>query len=483
MSEIPQQKFRFTDVWNGECFANMHADRFRYLVDREVWLIWDGRRWRDATEGELIDAAKEVAKMVFALATSGEDKGAYAWATYAASRKGIGAMLYFGASEKVFAMRRSQFDTHPHLLNCSNGTLDLLTGQLRPHTPDDFLTTLTEIEFDPDAKCERWDRFLREVFVRRDERGKLGPDEELVSFVQRAVGYSLTGLTREHAFFILHGVGRNGKSVFIRRLHALLGDCARATRFETFTRISSTSINTPSIAALAGARLVSSTESDEGLVLSEGLIKQLTGSDVVEAMHKFERPFNFVPSFKIWLATNHRPGIRGTDAAIWARPRLIPFLQTFDAVEIDGEVRDMRDLKLDDKLDEEMAGVLAWAVRGAMQWYRSGLGMAPAVREATDAYRAEQDVIGAFLEECAVIDPVSSISASDLQELYLTWCKKNGTVYPLSPATLRGKIDGRGGVSYRKTKSGRFYIGMRSKTLTELAKERTEAAKPQLYTV
>lgn len=460
MSDTPM----YTDIWAGEEFSKMHGDLFRYLVDRKVWLTWDGQRWRDADDGDLVRAAKDTAKEIFQLALDEDEDGlrkrALTFANHATGRAGISAMIYFASASPIFAMRRAQFDTHPHFLNVANGTLDLRDGTLRPQTREDYLTTLTPIVYTPDASCPRWNRFLREIFVKKDENDRNVVDEDLIKFVHRAVGYSLTGYTREHAFFILHGVGRNGKGRFIRMLSRLLGDAARTTHFKTFLTLSSSSINSPAVASLAGARLVTAGEPDEGAELSESLIKSLTGEDEIEAMAKYEAPFRYTPAYKLFFHCNHKPAIRGTDEGIWSRPRMIPFNVRFDNV--DG--KDMRDLKLDEKLDAEIAGILVWAVRGAMLWFAEGLGRAESVSTATEDYRREQDVIGAFLDECMMLDLNASTPASRVHDIYTSWCLRNGTRYPLSPEKLRTRLDGRDGIKWRRTKSARLFDGIRERT-------------------
>jgi putative DNA primase/helicase len=460
-----------TDIWNGEKFAAMYGDRFRYLTDREAWLMWDGARWRDAVEGDLVRAAEEVVKVIFALGMTlpaGDERTAMInWARKSAERRGITSMIFFGSSSSALSARSDQFDRHANLVNVANGTLDLRTAVLRPHAREDYLTTMTPIRYDQSATAPRWGQFLREIFVKKDDSGNNIVDEELIAFVQRAVGYTLTGHTREHAFFVLHGVGRNGKGRFIRMANTLLGDAAKTTHFKTFTALSSTSMNSPAVASLAGARLVTAGEPDEGVELSESLIKSLTGEDEIEAMAKYEAPFRYTPRFKIWFHCNHKPQIRGTDEGIWSRPRMIPFNVRFD--DIDGKGTDARDMNLDDKLDAEVEGIFAWAVRGAMEWFDKGLGSAPSVKNATDDYRLEQDTIGAFIEECFVFNPEQSVAASVLQQTYISWCKENGTLHPLSPNSLKGKIDGRSGIRYKRTGDGRKFLGIRAKNYGDKA--------------
>ena len=449
-------KYSHNDVGNGERFAEQHHEKFKYANDRKVWLMWDDKRWRDATETEITHAAKRTAKKLLAEALKSDNKEDYSHALNSLSRKSLSNMIACASSEKVFGSNMKKFDRNPDLLTVDNGTVDLSTGRLYPHAREDMLTTLTQIKYDPQATCPRWEQFLYEIF---------NGDLELISFVQRAVGYSMTGHTREHAFFILFGGGRNGKGRFIKQLMALLGDAARTTRFQTFTiSREAEGGNTPALAALAGGRLVSAGEPDEGVRLSESVIKMLTGEDEITVCRKHEHPFSYIPLYKIWLHTNHKPAIRGTDEGIWSRPRLIPFNVTFKtekeaaaAKVSEGGIRKDPDRKLDAKLNAERSGILAWAVRGAMEWYMHGLGSSVTVERATESYRAESDKLGPFLEECVRSDPGKFTTNDKICEAYSSWCRRNLVDYEMSGQTLSKQLVSRGYVKGKNEKDVRGF--------------------------
>ena len=275
-----------------------------------------------------------------------------------------------------------------------------------------MITKATRVLWNPAASCADWMGFLEGVFP---------GNPEMIEFLQRAIGYSLTGITREEVFFILHGAGRNGKGTFLRVLSEVLGDYAGNTDISTLIADRDTS-RAPrnDVASMAGKRFITAQESREGARLDEALIKSLTGGDLITARFLHKEFFTFKPTWKIWLATNHRPDIRGTDTGIWSRPRLIPFDVSFEG-------REDRGLK--DRLlrPESLAGILQWAVRGAVEYLKDGeLKYPKAVTEATASYRAESDIIQKFIDErCVVGDQAYSLARPIYQE-FSKWAAQSG---------------------------------------------------------
>jgi len=395
-----------TDTANGERLADRYGGRLRY-VKAWGWLVWDGRRWSHDDTGELDRMAKETAKSIYAEAAIAPDEKAAdktaGWARASLQRPRLDAMKSMAQSESIIVARPTDFDGHPLLLNVANGTIDLTTGKLCDHDRDEHLTKIAPVSYDPDAKCELWLDFLYRIF---DNNGPL------LTFVQRAIGYSLTGDTSEQCLFVLHGSGANGKSTLIETLRALVGEYGQQAEFKTFMEHGSDGPRND-IARMAGARLVAAVESGEGRRLDEPVIKQLTGGDMVAARLLFHEPFEFRPEFKLWLATNHRPTIKGTDDAIWRRIRLIPFKVTIPPAE--------QDHRMAEKLSAELPGILAWAVRGCLTWQAEGLGAPDIVTQATTGYRAEQDDLAAFLAECCALNPRATAKAADLHATYKAW--------------------------------------------------------------
>jgi putative DNA primase/helicase len=239
---------------------------------------------------------------------------------------------------------------------------------------------------------------------------------DLIQFIQAAAGWALTGDISEQTMFILYGSGANGKSTFLNTIMYVLGDYATATPTETFMK-KSTDPSTNDIARLRGTRFVSTTEADQGHRLSESLIKKITGNDQMTVRFLYGEYFNFTPTFKIFMATNHKPIIKGTDHGIWRRIKLIPF-----TVRIEDEQQDKH---LEQKLKEEASGILNWLLEGAVRWKEEGLQAPTEVRSATDEYRGEMDVIGKFLEECCIQESDLKIKISELFKTYSAWCTDN----------------------------------------------------------
>ncbi|MFN3763256.1 MAG: phage/plasmid primase, P4 family, partial [Anaerolineae bacterium] len=310
------------------------------------------------------------------------------------------------------------------------GTIDLRSGELRPHNPDDLITKIAPVDYIPDAQAPTWEAFLHRI---------MDGNERLIAFLQRAVGYSLTGDTSERVLFILYGTGANGKTTFLETLRALLGDYGIQAPADTLL-VGRENAVPNDIARLRGARFIAVSEISEGRRLAEVLVKSLTGRDTITARFLYSEFFEFRPEGKIWLATNHKPIIRGTDKAIWDRIRLIPFTVTIPEAE--------QDKHLVEKLKRELPGILAWAVRGCLEWQTSGLGVPEEVRSATEAYRAEMDVIGAFIADRCILSAGARVKAGDLYEAYRKWCEENKEE-PLNKIAFGLRLAERGLVSER----------------------------------
>lgn len=398
---------RLTDVGNAERFASRHGDAVRYVYVYGEWIEYDGRRWARDVSGSIERRAKEIPRAMFeeALTLSEKERAELVKHAVATERRhALDNMVALARSE--LAIDPADFDTDMMVFNVINGTIDLRTGKLRQHNRADFLTKLAPVIYDPEARCDRWESFIDRI---------TGGSKPLAAFLQRALGYSLTGLTQEQCLFLLFGLGANGKTTFVEVIRRMIGgDYTRQADFAAFMDRKGGGPR-PEIARLAGARIVTAGEAGEGHRLNEPVIKAMTGSDTVTARYLYQRDFEFTPQFKLWLATNHKPVIRGTDHGIWRRIRLIPF-----TVQIP---KDEQDPKLLDALTAELPGILAWAVAGCILWQKHGLGAPPEVEAATTAYRCEMDTLGAFLDECCEIAPDHSEPARSLYARYVAWCE------------------------------------------------------------
>lgn len=401
-----------TDMGNAGRFIAQHGHQLRYMPKWGTWLVWDGTRWTRDDTYVVFRLARATIRSMYQDASMIDDKServnAARWAIASESKGRIEAMIALATSEQHIAVSPDDLDADPFVLNCRNGTLDLRSGQLRPHDPADLLTKRLNIDYDPAAPCPTWQRFLQRV---------LNADPELIRYVQRCVGYTLTGATTEQCLFFAYGTGRNGKSTFFEVLKHMLGEYAQKAPTEIIMLKANMGISND-VARLAGARLVITAEIEEGRRLSESLVKDLTGGDTISARFLYQETFEFLPTHKLWLYGNHRPDIRGTDPGIWRRIRVIPFDVQIPASEVDPYLRD--------KLLAELPGILAWAVRGCQDHQDNGLPLPEAVQRATQEYRSDMDMLAAFMSDCCVVRADAVVKASDLYKAYTTWCEENG---------------------------------------------------------
>jgi len=401
--------------------------RFRYAPEIRAWYVWDGTRMAEDVTGEVYRLAKQVVDRLHAEARFAVERRSEltrAWLKFQSAAR-IRAIVELATTEPDVPVMMGELDADPWALNCANGVVDLRTGELRQHDPAELHSKIVPIVYDASAAAPYWTRFLEEVF---------DGDAELMRFVKRFAGYSLTGDVREQLLIFAHGTGANGKSTMLGTLRQLAGDYG--VQLDPAILTAGTHEQHPTgLSDLRGARLVTTIETDAGKRLAEALVKMLTGGDPIRARRMRCDYFEFWPSHTIWLAGNHLPAIRGTDLGIWRRIALVPFDVTFEG--------ERQDPTLPAKLAVEAQGILAWAVQGCLEWQRHGLEVPERVKAATARYRNSQDHMGRFLEECCVTDDNAHISAKALREAYELWCVEQGEK-PWSAKAVGNELTDRG---------------------------------------
>ena len=423
---IAENDFHLTDLGNAERLVAWYGDKIRYCDELKRYFVWDGTRWAGDRTKEIEDLAVDTCRTILIEAatekcgTKKEDekrrKSLAEHAIRTESAHKLRAMVDLAKSNRAIALTPDAFDRDPWLFNIQNGTLDLRSGKLNPHNPENLITKISPVTFTPEdlpfesQHRDKWEAFLFEVFL---------GDIELIEFVQRFLGYSLTGDTSEQKFAIFHGSGSNGKSTLLRVLAHIFGDYFTNTPADTLMIKRDASGIPNDVARLNGARLVEAQESERGRRLAESKIKALTGGDPITARFLHAEFFTFHPEFKLILVTNHKPQIEGVDYAIWRRIRLVPFGFT---VPDEDQNKD-----LVAELIEEAPGIFAWLIDGCRKWQRDGLTLPERVEKATNEYRTDEDILGEFLAVACDQDVDSSISetTADLYAAYGIWCTRN----------------------------------------------------------
>ena len=436
----------YTDSGNAECFYSLYKDKFCWVGAKKSWFRWDKdeTRWIE-DEGSDQLAMRDMARLRYKVASKlssneGEGKGLKIWARKSESTAKINAALTL--AKAMMKEDYEEFDRDQYLLCCENGVIDLQTGNLRPGRPEDLIHFYTKIKFDPSAKCYRWKQFLEEIFL---------GNQEFIDFIQKTVGYTLTGDVSEECFFICNGKGANGKSTFLGILYKLLGDFSHSASASTFKDHYGNDPIPLDVAHMCGKRLINCIEIKENATMNEEKVKALTGGagDILKGRFLFGDEFYFSATHKIWLSVNHLPKIKGTDDGIWRRIRLIPFNVCFPPHK--------RDTKLIKKLEAELPGILNWAVEGCLRWQKEGLTPVDAVNKVTESFRKDSDVVAQFLKDCTIINPKEKTQASELYQAFCNWCEKVGET-SLTLREFSTRMQDRG-IEMRKI-SCNYYIGI-----------------------
>lgn len=409
-----EKRYSYDDTGNAERLKDLFGDNIRYNYTSKTWMYYDGKRWKHDDTGRMkiltdkvVDNMKNE-KLFIAEGIDKEDMEKYRYRHWKDSRNHNKKVNMMKECEHLLPVTNETFDNDFNLFNTQNGFINLKQGVINDHEKQNYFTKISNVEFTDKADCPKWEEFLDDIFL---------GNQELVRFVQRAVGYSLSGYTTEQVLFVLYGNGRNGKSVFLDILNEIFGNYSTNIQPQAIMASKNQSDASPEIAKLDGARLVTTTEPNEGERFDEGLLKQLTGGDRVSARKLYENEFEFTPQFKLWMATNHKPYVRGRDDGIWRRFVIIPFDKQIPINEIDRE--------LTNKLKRELPAIMKWCVDGFLEWQRIGLSEPAIIKEQRDEYRTEMDSISSFIEECCEIDYKYRVSASELFNAYDNWAKRN----------------------------------------------------------
>lgn len=435
-----------TDKGNGERLVMHHGADLRYVHQWGMWLFWNGRFWERDETSEIMRRAKLTAVAIGdeAKRTTDEDErtAIFKWAAVTQGKGKLDAMITLAQSEIDVSISAEMLDRQAMKLNAMNGTIDLKTGELTTAKRSDLLTRAVATVYDTKARCPTWDTFLRRIF---------SDQTDMIAFIQRIVGYTLTGAVSEQKLFFLYGTGANGKTTFIEAMRTLLGEYSQVADFTTFlAREMDNGGPRNDLARLPGARLVTAIEVESGKRLNEALIKNLTGGDKITARFLHHEFFDFYPEFKLYLVGNHKPPVRGTDEGFWRRFILVPFEVTIPIAERDGN--------LIHKLIDELPGILRWAVEGCMDWQKNGLGEPLSVTTATQSYRLEMDSLQTFIADRCLINKDASVLASDLYREYSEWTESNGE-RALSQKMFSVRIDEKH-IEKRRTDKGMFYQGI-----------------------
>jgi putative DNA primase/helicase len=436
-----------TDSDNAERFARRFGGKAMHTPGRG-WLVYDGSRWRPDELSQVVELAKETARRIAAEARHlDQDAARGVRSKFSEQSLGKGSLdRMLDLAKGLLAVEDSRLDADPWLFNVVNGTIDLRTGQCEKHDSRDLLTKIAPVRANRRAKCPLFKNFLRRI---------TGDDAALRSFIQKGVGYSLTGVTTEQVFFFVYGKsGNNGKSTLVNLIREMLGDYGCHTPTETLLTKQYDNNIPVDLARLAGSRMVTATEANVNRHLDEAKIKAMTGGEPITARLMRQNFFSFQPEFKLWFVANDRPRVRGTDHAFWRRVRVIQLNIKIPSSE--------RDPDLAIKLRAEFPGILAWAIRGCRKWQRDGLGQPAAVRTATEGWQQEMDHLKKFVAEELIIAPGLKVRSSQMFDRYTKWCSSHGEE-ALTIHNFKAKLQESLDVTHKRINGSSWWRGIKFK--------------------
>lgn len=445
MQPWQDERYSNSDIGNGFLFADFYKDTARFVSERKCWFIYDGSVWRaDVGNLKAMEKCKELAALLFLLTAEIKDTALRDVCVKRASRwhnRGVRETILKDAAS-VYCLRMEDFDRDHYPFNCLNGTLNLHTGEFSEHRPEDFMTMMSGANYDKEARCPRWERFMTEIMQSPTDIDSA----QKARYLQKAFGYALTGNTRFECLFILYGATtRNGKGTAMETFLRLMGDYGKTARPETIGARFQQNSNAPSedVARLNGARFVNISEPDKKLTLSAALVKSLTGNDTITARFLHENSFEYRPQFKMFINTNYLPQI--TDLTLFSSGRIktIPFERHFEEYEQDKRLKELFDLP------ENLSGVLNWCIEGLQLLDIEGFDEPKIVRQATKDYAHNSDKMALFMEECLLEESGAMCRTSLLYAAYSRWCEENG-FHAENVRNFRSLLAGYGQVDRRR---------------------------------
>lgn len=449
VGETGQRRYyTYDDTGNALRFRDANAGLIHYNHVDGCWIYWDGVRWASDENGEIKRRAdKMLADMAKDLKEMQDDPAYNAYKKHLSrsrSHRGKEGFIAEARHLEGVPVLPSEMDRAGNAFNVRNCLISLKTGRTAEHDKKYMISKLAPVTYDENAKCPRWDRFIEEITC---------GDKSLQLYLQRMIGYCMTAYTKEQCMFFLYGNGSNGKSVFVDTIAYMLGEYAASCQPETVMMRDRNNTARGDLARLKGARMVVTSEPNDGCRLDEGIVKQMAGGteNKLTARFLYGREFEFSPEFKIVMSTNYKPVIKGTDNGIWRRVRLIPFTAEF--------TKENRDPQLTEKLRRELPGILNWAIAGAVGWCKEGLPPCAIIDEAGQEYRSEMDRVQQFLDDCTTRSESSSTQASTLYKCYKAWCSEQGDRFPVGSTKFFMELKRR--FKSRKTEAYNEYIGIK----------------------
>lgn len=445
-------EFDVTDMGNADRFQANFKNGFKFVPEENQWIVFDGRHWTHKNAASAVhNLGEEAMKRIYNEARDCKSKqGQFLLTTHARrsqNKAKIDPMI--GLLKHRYSVSITDFDNDPELINCRNGVLNLKTGELIAHSEEQLFIKLADVDYKPQAKCPQWEQFLGDIFL---------GDKELIQYVQRAIGYALTGHTKEHKLFLMYGLGSNGKTTLIETVLTLLGDYGRTSEFSNFLDTDKSDVRAKeAVGMLKGIRFATASETGSTKKWNEALIKKITGGDTLIGAGLHKASFEFSPTHKLFFQANHLPGVKDASHGFWRRMVVIPFRKKFEG---SADTKGLRSILL----DTEREGIFAWLCEGARLYLTHGLGAMPeACKEATDSYRAEMDILGRFIAECLEDAPGQTIVFRDLYEEYEKWCTSRKE--EPTPARFFSDAMSERGIFHKHNNKGTVFLNMRLKPI------------------